>query len=243
MAAYRIWQVNGMVIDWTVLTYVIVAIFVLVGFSSGWWKEAIVAFFLGVLVFLLQNPDVAESLINGINQVFATIWGYLPASLKELVGGPIKLNAASANTWLLILIVGMVIFTQIGRLGLPGSYYAGPLSRVLGAVLGGVNGLIIANLVREYLDGRSLPGSSTAAATASAEITLAGTSSAGPPASEVGVAFTNLPSVTLLDSAAPWIIFGLALMLVIGAVANSFRVQSNTENMKKITRQKPFGYG
>ena len=103
-----------MAIDWTVLTYVIVGIFVLVGFSSGWWKEAIVAFFLGVLVFLLQNPDIAESVINGINQVFATVWGYLPSFLKDLLGEPIELNAASGSTWLLILIVGMERFTRQG---------------------------------------------------------------------------------------------------------------------------------
>ena len=232
-----------MVIDWTVLTYVIVGIFVLVGFSSGWWKEAIVAFFLGVLVFLLQNPDVAETVINGINQVLTTVWGYLPSSLKELTGGPIDLDPSSATTWLLILIVGIVIFTQIGRLGLPGTYHVGIVGRVLGAALGGVNGLIIANLIREYMDGRSLPGSTAAAATASAEITLAGTGPAGPPASEVGVAFTNLPSATILDSAAPWLITGLAVLLVIAAVGNSIKVEKNAENMRKISRHKPFGYG
>lgn len=231
-----------MTIDWTILTYVIVGIFVLVGFSSGWWKEAIVAFFLGVLVFFLQNPDVAESVINGINQVSTTVWGYLPSFLKDLLGEPIVLNPASATTWLLILIVGMVIFTQIGRLGLPGSYRAGLVSRVLGAALGGVNGLIIANLVREYLDGRSLPGSTVAAATASAEITLAGTGPAGPPAAEVGVAFTNLPSATILDSAAPWIITALAVLIVIAAIGNSIRIEKNAENMRKISRHKPFGY-
>ena len=230
-----------MVIDWTTMTYVIVGIFALVGFFSGWWKEAIIAFFLGVLVFLLQNPDLAESVINVLNDISATIWRFLPGSLKGILGGPIQLDPTSANTWLLILVVGLVLFTLFARVGLPASYNVRLLGRLTGAALGGINGLIIANLVREYLDGRSLPGSAAPAATA--EITLAGTSSAGPAATEAAVAVVNMPSATILDSAAPWIITGLAVLLVVAAIGNSIKIESNAENMRKISRHKPFGYG
>ena len=229
-----------MVIDWTVFTYLVVGIFILVGFSSGWWKEAIVAFFLGILVFFLQNPAQAASVIDGINGVITKVYSFLPGSIKEVLGDPFQLDPSSPTTWLGILIIGLVIATQIGRLGLPGSYNLRPLGRLLGAAIGGINGLIAINLVREYMDGRGLPGSPATMATA--EITVAGASSYGPAASEAAVAFTDLPSSTILDSAAPWLIVGIAVFLVVAALISSFAVKSNSENMKKISRQRPFGY-
>ena len=41
-------------VNWTLLTYLFIALFALGGYFKGWWKEAIVTVFLTVLVLLLQ---------------------------------------------------------------------------------------------------------------------------------------------------------------------------------------------
>jgi hypothetical protein len=145
---------------------------------------------------------------------------------------------------LFILLIGMLLVTQIGRLALPGGYYVGVIGRILGAGLGGINGLVLINLVREYLDGRSLPGSS--APVSSAGITMVdggGTGAAlSPPAETLTIQATDLPSFTLLDSVGPWVIVGIGLFLLIVAVISSVAVERNDENMRRVARRRPFGY-
>jgi hypothetical protein len=233
-----------MQIDWTVLTYLVVGIFVLTGFSSGWWKEAIIAFFLGILVFLLQNPNLAQSVIDTINSLLALVPASVVNFFENILGTTInvQIDASASSTWLMILFVGILITTQVGRLGLPASYFLTSFGRLLGAVLGGVNGFVILSLVREYLDGRSLPGGTDAATSAVAGITLAGESSFGPAASSLSIQATNLPRFTILDSAVPWIIVGVGFLIFLAALTGSYTVESNKENMKKISRRTPFGY-
>lgn len=233
-----------MQINWTVLTYLVVGIFVLSGFSSGWWKEAIIAFFLGSLVFLLQNPTSAQSVIDTINSLLALVPASIVNFFENTLGTTInlQLDASASGTWLMILFVGFLIVTQIGRLGLPANYFLTSFGRLLGAVLGGINGFVFLSLVREYLDGRSLPGSTTATTSAVAGITLAGESSFGPAASSLSIQATNLPRFTILDSAVPWIIVGIGFLIFLAALAGSYTVESNEENMKKISRRTPFGY-
>ena len=208
-----------------------------------------VAFFLGVLIFLLQNPGQAETFINYLNQFLSKGWGYLPDSVTQVTtsalaldtgGGAIQADASSPATWLIVLLVGVVIFTQIGRLALPGSFTLSPLARLLGAGLGGVNGLLILNLIREYLDGRSLPGAEPLAASAS--ITVIGESSFGPAASELSFQAAELPDFTILDSVAPWVIVGIGALVFIGALWNSIGIETNEQNMWRVTRSTPFGY-
>lgn len=233
-----------MEIDWTVLTYLVVGISVLVGFSSGWWKEAIITFFLGLLVFLLQNPEFAQTLVDSINSLLALVPDSIITFFENVLGREINLqiDASAPSTWLLILFGGILIAIQLGRFGLPANYYLTPIGSIFGALLGGVNGFIILNLVREYLDGRSLPGGSDIATPAVAGITMAGESSFGPAASSLSIQATNLPRFTILDSLVPWIIVGIGLLILLVALTGSITVESNKENMKKITRRTPFGY-
>ena len=239
-----------MEINWTVLTYLVVGTFILVGFSSGWWKEALVTFFLGALVFLLQDPDQAEKFIGLINSVLGQLWSLLPdtttAAIADALGvrataQGIQANAASPGTWLVILLVGMVVITQLGRLLLPGAYSLSAIGRLLGSGLGGVNGLLVINLVREYLDGRSLPGS-LATATSGNGLQIVGGSAYGTAASNLSVQTTNLPNLTILDSFAPWVIVGGGVVLLLAAIFSSVTVQSNEQKMRKISYRRPFGY-
>ncbi len=239
-----------MEINWTVLTYLVIGTFILVGFSSGWWKEALVAFFLGTLVFLLQDPEQAEKFIGLLNSGLAQIWSLLPQSTTVTVANAlgvqtttqgIQANAASSGTWLVILFVGMVAITQLGRLALPSAYSLSALGRLFGGSLGGVNGLLVINLVREYLDGRSLPGSMATAAS-SGGLQIVGGSSYGAAASNLSMQTANLPNATILDSFAPWVIVGGGVVLLIAAILSSVTVQSNAQKMRKLSYRRPFGY-
>ncbi|RME70886.1 MAG: hypothetical protein D6784_15950 [Chloroflexi bacterium] len=237
-----------MEINWPVLIYLAIGIFVLAGFSSGWWKEAFVTFFLGLLVFLLQNPDSAQALIDGFNQAVAGLWAVLPPSLVDLLAQGMGLpagtvpqaNPSSPTTWLAVLMVGMAIATQIGRLALPSSFSLSLMGRLVGGVLGGVNGLLVVNLIREYLDGRSLPGATTTATVTG--VRIVGGSTAPPPAAAITVRAADLPPTTILDSGLPWIVIGIGLFLFVAAVVNSLKIETNAEKMRRITVKKPFGY-
>jgi hypothetical protein len=236
-----------MQINWTLLTYIVVGVFILGGFSSGWWKEAIVTFFLGVMVFLLQDPALAQKFIDQLNAGLTRFWQILPASVTVSLAealtsgrGSIQANAGSSGTWLTILLVGVVLATQIGRLALPSTYALTAVGRLLGGTGGGVNGLLIVNLVREYLDGRSLPGHVASGVTAGVQVV--GGSAYGDAATAISVQAGNLPNATILDSAAPWIIIIGGVLLLAAALLNSVTVQTNAQKMRKISYRKPFGY-
>jgi len=198
------------------------------------------------LLLFLQNPTWAETVINVINQIIATIWSYLPTTIRptvnegltiafateELTATP-QINPSDPETWLVILalLVGAAIL--IGRV----SFAQQPLflGRVLGAVIGGFNGLLILSLVREYLDGRALPGQ---VATAS-ELQLVSGSAFGPPASSVSIQATGLPSYTILDSALPWIAIGLGAVLLIFLIRTRFGIGTSADGRRLETRVPP----
>ena len=74
-----------MEINWTVLTYFIIGLFILNGFFRGWWKEALTTAILVFFVFLLQQPGVAEGFINLINGFLNSVWQILPESFRNFL--------------------------------------------------------------------------------------------------------------------------------------------------------------
>lgn len=230
---------------------------------KGWWKEAITTFFLGILVLFLQMPDIAVAFTDSINWVLDKIWGILPASLAATLvdfmeqslalnippEGP-RLDPTNPNTWLAILLIFVGLAILISRASLrrdisrsPARYYAPTvLGSLLGGLLGAFNGFLIINLIREYLDGRALPGG---VATASvSELTLPGTSNFGASAANLSIQATDLPSITILDTAIPWGVILVSIILVVAALVTrlslvaKFRDGFNISASKKI----PYGY-
>lgn len=117
-----------MEINWTMLSYVVIAIFAVVGFYRGWWREAIIFVFLAVLIFLLLNPNIAQWIIEQVNGVIAFIWNLIPAGIKTTLGGwldsifsisigsgPPQINPSDGATWIAILIIFMFTAILIGR--------------------------------------------------------------------------------------------------------------------------------
>jgi hypothetical protein len=236
-----------MEINWTIITYVVVGYLALAGFSRGWWKEAVTTVVLVILIWFLQNPTWAETIINAINQAIATIWSYLPVTIRpavstgvstafaldELVVAP-QIDPTDPQTWIVILalLVGAAILIGRASFGLQPTL----LGKVLGALIGGFNGILILSLVREYLDGRALPGQ----VAATSELTLVGGSSFGPAAPNVSIQATGLPSYTILDSALPWIAIGIGALLLFSIIRSRFRIATSADGRKLETRVPPF---
>ncbi|GIK36408.1 MAG: hypothetical protein BroJett011_02410 [Chloroflexota bacterium] len=249
-----------MEINWTFLTYLVVALFALSGFLRGWWKEAITTLFLAILVFLLRVPGVAQALISLVNGILAFIWGILPPSAQVFLtdlfqrafgisttGGVIQADANSGQTWLVLLIVFIVIASLIGWVTLPNrldkpkgvGYAPTPLGSILGGLIGGFNGLLVISLVREYLDGRNLPGGGSSFPT---EITTTGGGTVGVASSGVSLQATQLPSFTVLDSFLPWIVILVGLLFVLAVFRNRVQITTDKNKFRKIEYRAPLGY-
>jgi hypothetical protein len=235
-----------MEIDWMFLTYLIVGIFAAIGFFRGWWKEAFTILVLAMLMILLQRPDWAQVVIDFLNRVISTIWQFV-VGLLPLTSpiSPFQFDATSAGTWIAILILLLGISALIARLALPsttkkipGNFYAvGLTGRVLGVFLGALNGFLILSLLREYLDGRALPGRTPP----ETEIAVTGSSAFGPASTSLSIQAVNLPSATIMDSYIPWIIIGLGALIFFAALKGRVKVETSKAG-RKVQGVSPYGY-
>jgi hypothetical protein len=229
-----------MQIDWTLISCLVIAFFAWSGFARGWWKEGITTVFLAAFIFLLQRPDWAQWLIDNLNDFIEAIWLILPDSINSFIadvletffgidtgGAAFQLDASNPGTWVIALILILGLSILIGRL----SFANRPtlVGAILGALIGGVNGFLVLNLVREYLDGRALPGQTTATAPFSA----AGGISVGAAAQSVTVQATNLPDFTVLDSVFPWVLIGLGILLIVAILSTKVALRTNKAGGRK----------
>jgi hypothetical protein len=127
----------------------------------------------------------------------------------------------------------------INRLLLPGgirrqgyAYSVTPIGAILGALIGGLNGFIIANLVLEYFTGRNLPGQAPPT-----EIALSGGQTVAIPSS----AASNFPDFTILDSYVPWVIIGLGFLLLVAVLRSRVGIRSRN-GFRRIDYRVPYGY-
>ncbi|MDX1523542.1 MAG: hypothetical protein R3264_18085 [Anaerolineae bacterium] len=231
-----------MEIDWRVITVIVIGYFAVNGFLRGWWKEAVTTIFLTVLLILLLIPDLAALIIEAINNLIAAIIDLLPVTVSA---NSFQIDPTSPGTWVVILILFLGLAALIARSTLPsgfggGQFYAaGPTARLLGLAIGAINGFLALNLVREYLDGRSLPGNELPA---NPELTLATSGTFGPPTTAVTIQASDLPSFTILDSFIPWLLIGLGLLLFITAIRNRIIIASHPDGGRKIDFPSPYGY-
>ncbi|MCP4357194.1 MAG: hypothetical protein GY796_04145 [Chloroflexi bacterium] len=235
-------------IDWMLLTYLIIGFFAIVGFFRGWWKEAVTMLVLAGLVMLLRRPEWAQTVIDVVNTIIATIWELVVRVFSVTpTQGPFQLDATSAGTWIMILILLLGSAALFSRLVLPGSntrkkgkfYTVNPMGRILGVLLGALNGFLTLSLVREYLDGRALPGN----APSDASVAVAGTSSFGTASPTLSIQAVNLPSFTILDSFIPWLIIGVGLILLFAVLKSRVAIiTSPTGQGKKLEYIPPYGY-
>jgi len=167
--------------------------------------------------------------------------------LLALPAQPFQFDPSRGSTWVIILILLLAAATLISRLALPGftnrvpgQYYSvGLIGRVLGLGLGALNGFLILGLIREYLDGRALPGRAAPADTAG--ITVVSSNAFGPAANNISIQTVNMPDFTVLDSYIPWFIIGLGLLIFFAAIKSRVRLESSAAG-RRIAYLPPFGH-
>jgi hypothetical protein len=214
-------------VDYNVLAYMVVGVFGLVGFFRGWWKEAVTAGLLTLLLVMLTVPSVATIIVNALNTAVDTVWNFIQsirqsspavASVAQVGAPP---DVTPQNYWIYVFIlVGLVLASYfLGKVGLTQGLSAG--SRLLGALVGFYNGFIAVSLLREFVIGRYLPGASAAAASAT-------------PPSSVSVQVMNLPQASPTDQPTVYILIAVGLLLFIIALITGFNVQG-----VKLSRKTP----
>ena len=227
-----------MQINWTLVSCFVIGFFAITGYSRGWWKEAVTTVFLTLLVFLLQFPNIAARFIDFINGIVAAIWNVLPTVVTTVIsdilaalglgtgdGSAAQVDPGEPGAWLLFLTLVMLGAILLGRR----SFRDAPtgFGSVLGFLIGGFNGFLVLNLVREYLNGRSLPGRTPP----EAAIRLAGSSSFGPAAQEVSIQATNLPSFTILDSVFPWVLIGIGFLFLFSVLKTRIHLEPHPKKV------------
>jgi hypothetical protein len=238
-----------MEINWTVLTYIAVIYFAFSGFSRGWWKEAVITVVLAFFLFLLQNPSLAQTLIDGLNNIIATIWSFIPTEITPVVsdglatvfavqtGGsdPWQADPSDPGTWLTLLAVTVgaaILFTRFSF-----NYPPTGFGSLLGGLMGAVNGFLIISLVREYLDGRALPGQEVAS---TSQLTLVGGSEFGPASQNLTIQVSDLPYFTVMDSILPWLVIGAGILFLIAVLRSRVGIARSADGRKVETRVPPF---
>ena len=235
------------VINWPVIACFTIGFFSISGLFRGWWKEAVTTIVLGFFIFLLLNPDWAETFIELINQLIAMVWRIIPDSiisafndaLDTLFGislgtGPIQFDASSAQTWLIIAGVSVGLTILVGRAALEET--PSILGRLIGVIVGAVNGFLIIGLVREYLDGRALPGNAAPVS----EIPVITGNTYGPAATQLAVGITGLPVNTILDSVVPWVVVGIGLLFLFSILKSRIGVARSEDGTKLRSKTPPF---
>ena len=235
-------------INWSVVACFVITFFAIAGFSRGWWKEAITTVFLAVLIFFLQNPDLAQQFINAMNNFIAMVWNFLPESITSVIneflllvfnidtfGGVFQFDPSAPATWLAMLALFVAVSILIGRLSF--GFSPTGLGKLLGILVGAFNGFLILNIVREYLDGRALPGQTTAS---TSEVVLVGSSSYGTAADNVAVQMTGLPGYTVMDSIIPWILMGVGVLFLFAVLRTRVGIAKSQDGRKVEARMPPF---
>jgi hypothetical protein len=228
-----------MQINWVLLTYFVIGVFALAGFFRGWWKEGVTTGGLAFLFVLLNNSQMAAELINFTNSVITAVWSLSPSTFQSLFvdvlvvevspGRAFQLDASSPSTWIWLLMLMVVFTTTLGRSTGPSSDVRS-IARFLGGLLGGFNGFLSISLLREYLDGRFLPGDGLS-------------SQAGNIATNgVVIQATNLPTYTVMDSLMPWIIIIISLLVFLTALNSRVGLPKNRIRFWELDYRKPYGY-
>ena len=219
---------NLLEIDYDTLMFVAIGAFALTGFLRGWWREGFTTLLLLMLVVLISQPDIIDTIIEYLNNlgevlglVVETRGEISVASLQDAsaTAEPVlELDPSNRNIYI-ILLIGVILVSYFGsRLTLPGTKYDGISfdpsvgARISGALIGAFNGFVIINLFKEYVIGRQIPGTGIGAA------------SVAP--STLSVQIAAVPSENVFSGTSLALIIGVGVIIVIFLIS---RVELHTK--------------
>jgi len=206
-------------LDYSTFALIVVGLFALSGFFRGWWREGISTVFLVSLAFMLTQPQQAQNLISALNNALSSALSVIRGVTGvPLAGGTVSaastnglLNPQQRDVYILILIGAVVLSYFTGRVTL-GDREITAGGRILGGVLGAVNGYLIINLFKEYVLGRFLPGGAgmVSAQAVTAPATLA-------------VSVANVPPDTPFTASTQLLVFGFGGLMFILLLSTRLR--------------------
>lgn len=222
---------NGVLsIDFNVVLYMVVGLFGLAGFLRGWWKEAITTGLLAFLLVMLENPELAQQIIDAINNLLNSVRGISTIAAAGVAPGTIVASQQQVYVVVLVLLVVMSYF--VGNASLNNSLTTG--GRIFGGVLGFTNGFIVLSLFKEYVLGRFLPGG---LATELGTINAASAATAASVPQNLTVSIANVPQTSITDGFSIWIFIIGGAMLFLFALTSRVGIQNG-----KLSAKPPVGY-
>jgi hypothetical protein len=189
-------------IEYSEVLILVVLVFAVVGMMRGWYREGITSLFVAFLAVLVWQPDIAERIIEFINDLIKYITNFISSGFSsaaartavEQSSPAVPLDPSSYQLWIMVT-VGMVLVSYlIGEATFSGKMY--PLSRIVGGFLGAANGYMLVTLAKEYLF------------TTAVSQGLASSQAAGP----VSIQLTNVPTASLQGAG---VIFVLVIVIAV----------------------------
>jgi hypothetical protein len=189
-------------IEYSDVLTLVVLIFAVIGMMRGWYREGITALFVAFLAVLVWQPDIAERIIQLINDLIKYFTNFITsgfsleaAQFAVAQSNPnVPLDPYSFQLWMIITVIMIFFSYMIGEATFGGKMT--PLSRIVGGFLGAANGFILVTLSKEYLFN---------AAVAQGQVS---TQTAGP----VSIQLTNVPTATLQGAG---VIFVLVIVIAV----------------------------
>lgn len=209
-------------IDWTQLSLVITMLFVAVGFFRGFAREVFTSVVLLFLNWMILSPDAGRRVIEVANN-FLNLFRVViinpgsvasPKAMFEAYSevGPV-LTDENAHTFFLIVLVAVLIGSYLGGARAIGSESVPPLGRILGGILGYLNGNMIMSLTKDYLLGSFLQEPEALVAQADLPRTLA-------------LEVQNVPVQRMFTQGTTLLLIAMTIIVVLGiVVGDRFRVQ------------------
>ncbi len=208
--------------DFQVFFYMVIGIFGLAGFMRGWWKEAITTGLLVFLLAMLKYPELAESVVDLLNQGLDLL-SQLLIKVGLLSQSIVHIDPADSQFYIFTLVFFVIISYFIGR-SAAGTLNITVGGRMFGAILGLLNGFIILSLFREYILQRYLPNTGI-------------TTSAAASATTATMTISNVPPQTVMDGAGIWILIIGGVLLFFFAISSRISYTSG-----KVKTRAPIGY-
>jgi len=189
-----------LVIPYDQILLLVMGLFMVVGAMRGWFREFVSTSGLVALTVFLIRPALAVPFVLLISRLFRVL-ARLVAGVPGAEGGTGEVDLPfDVNNPYLLLIAALLIFVLLSYSTAAGAANLTALSRILGGVLGLLNGFLVVSLLKEY-------------AVKYLQRSMTGVAAAGPP-SAVSLAVQGLPSEGLLTGRGGTVAIGLLAMMV-----------------------------
>jgi hypothetical protein len=211
-------------VDYAVLMGMVIALFGLVGFFRGWWKEGLTTGFLTLLVVFLKFPGLAALVVNTVNKILKLLYIIVVAHsldieriaevAKEITEIPIRIDPGDYRVYIFGLIGVLIVSYLFGKIGINRTVISpNLLGALLGAIFGLLNGFTVISLVREYTVGRYLPGVTAQAAAEAATITT------------IALTVKEMPTPNVVEGWLPWLIVVIGMLILFAVLATRVSVE------------------